>query len=104
MAAFLDRKVIISASILLKKAWLGSKLGDSGPRNPFMWVLNNIDAGFKNPRWLTYTVIKEGVFLRNVSPSLGLSDHFPGCGILNYRSGRDWSVRVCYFWGALWHF
>ena len=23
--------------------------------------------------------IKEGVSLRNVSPSLGLSDHFPGC-------------------------
>ena len=39
MAAFLDRIVIISASILLKKAWLGSKLGDSGPRNPFMWIL-----------------------------------------------------------------
>ena len=30
--------------------------------------------------------------LRKVSPSLGLSDHFPGCGILNYRSDRDWSL------------
>ena len=36
MAAFLGRKVIISASVLLRKAWLGSKLGYSGPRNPFM--------------------------------------------------------------------
>ena len=44
---------------------------------------------------------KEGVVLRNVNPSLGLCDHFPGCGILNYRSDRDWSLRVCYFWGAL---
>ena len=34
---------------------------------------------------------KEGVLLRKVSPSLGLSDHFFGCGILNYRSDRDWS-------------
>ena len=40
MAAFLGRKVIISASILLRKAWLGSKLGDSGSRNPFMWISN----------------------------------------------------------------
>ena len=44
---------------------------------------------------------REGVLLRNVSLSLGLSDHFPGCGILNYRSDRDWSLRVCYFGGAL---
>ena len=29
MAALLGRKVIISASKLLRKAWLGSKLGDS---------------------------------------------------------------------------
>ena len=36
MAAFLGRKVIISASILLRKAWLESKLGDSDSRNPFM--------------------------------------------------------------------
>ena len=36
MAAFLGRKVIFSASILLRKAWLGSKLGDSGPRSPFI--------------------------------------------------------------------
>ena len=36
MAAFLGRKVIISASMQLRKAWLRSKLGDSGPRNPFM--------------------------------------------------------------------
>ena len=44
---------------------------------------------------------KEGVLLRSVSPSLGLSAHFPGCGILNYRSNRNWSLRVCYFEGAL---
>ena len=31
--------------------------------------------------------------------SLGLSDHFPGLGILNYRSDRDWSLRVL-FWRA----
>ena len=37
--------------------------------------------------------------LRNVSPSLGLFDYFPGCGILNYRSDRDWLLRVC-FWGC----
>ena len=36
MAAFLGRKVIISASILLRKVWLGSKLGDSDSRNLFM--------------------------------------------------------------------
>ena len=48
---------------------------------------------------LTYT--KEGVLLRNVSPSLSLSDHFPGCGILNYRSDRDWLLRGCYSGGAL---
>ena len=28
------------------------------------------------------TVAKEGVLLRNVRPSLVLSDHFPGGGIL----------------------
>ena len=54
-------------------------------------------------RWGLSTT-KEGVLLRNVSPSLGLSDHFSGCGILNYRSDRDWSLRVCYFGGALRHF
>ena len=34
---------------------------------------------------------KEGVLLRNVSPSLVLSDHFPGGGILElgYRSGKE---------------
>ena len=40
---------------------------------------------------------KEDGFLRNGSPSLGLSDHFPGSGILNYRSDRDWSLGECYF-------
>ena len=35
MAAFLGRKVIISASILLRKAWLGSKLGDLTPNMAF---------------------------------------------------------------------
>ena len=42
-------------------------------------------------------VTKEGRLLRNISPSLGLCDHFPGSGILNYRPDRDWSLRVCYF-------
>ena len=41
------------------------------------------------------------ILLRNDSPFLGLSDHFPVCGILNYRLYRDWSLRVCYFGGAL---
>ena len=36
MAAFLDRKVIISASILFRKAWLVSKLVDLGLINPFI--------------------------------------------------------------------
>ena len=49
--------------------------------------------------WVMQTCSKEGVLLRNVSPSLGLSDHFPGHGILNYKSNRDWSLRVCYFGG-----
>ena len=40
MAAFLSRKAIISASLLLRKAWFGSKLGDSGSRNPCMWIPN----------------------------------------------------------------
>ena len=44
MAAFLGRKVIISASILLRKAWLGSELGDSGSGNPYMWVSNRCRA------------------------------------------------------------
>ena len=43
------------------------------------------------------TLLKEGRLLRNISPSLGLCDHFPGSGILNYRPDRDWSLRVCYF-------
>ena len=30
MAAFLGRKAVISASILLRKAWLGSRIGGSG--------------------------------------------------------------------------
>ena len=44
MAAFLDIKGIISASMQLRKTWLGSKLGDSGPRNQFMWVPNSCRA------------------------------------------------------------
>ena len=38
MTTFLGGKVITSASILLRKAWLGSKLiiEDSGPKNPFI--------------------------------------------------------------------
>ena len=38
--------------------------------------------------------------MRNVSPSLGLCDHFPGCGILNYGPGRAWSLMVCIFQGV----
>ena len=58
MAAYLGRKLIISASILLiRKAWLGSKLGDLGSRNPFSSLGRfQIDAGLENPRWLTHTV------------------------------------------------
>ena len=33
---------------------------------------------------------KEGRLPRNVSSYLGLSDHFPGSGILNYMPDRDW--------------
>ena len=51
MVAFLGRKVIISASKLLRKAWLGSKLGDSGSRNPFMWVYIN---GFLDLEYLNF--------------------------------------------------
>ena len=36
MAAFFDRKVNISAAILLRKSCLGSKLGDVRSGNPFM--------------------------------------------------------------------
>ena len=36
MAAFFSRKLIISASILLRKSCLGSKLGDLRSGNPFM--------------------------------------------------------------------
>ena len=40
----------------------------------------------------------EGVLQKkNVSPSLGLCDHFPDCGILNYTSDRDRSLMVCLF-------
>ena len=40
VAAFIDRKLSISASILLIKPCLGSKLGDLRSRNPFMYVSN----------------------------------------------------------------
>ena len=43
------------------------------------------------------TLFKEGVFLRNVSSFVCLSDHFPGSGILNYRSDRDWSFECVVF-------
>ena len=33
---------------------------------------------------------KEGVLLRNVSPSLVLCDHFPGGGILKLQIGSSW--------------
>ena len=36
MAAFFSRKLIISASIPLRKSCLGSKLGDLRSGNPFM--------------------------------------------------------------------
>ena len=36
IAAFFSRKLIISASILLRKSCLGSKLGDLRSGNPFM--------------------------------------------------------------------
>ena len=36
IATFFSRKLIISASIPLRKSCLGSKLGDLGSGNPFM--------------------------------------------------------------------
>ena len=43
---------------------------------------------------------KEGVLLRNVSPSLVLCDHFPGGGILELQTGSswEWPFIVCLFW------
>ena len=43
---------------------------------------------------------KEGVLLRNVSPSLVLCDHFPGGGILELQTGSswEWPFNVCLFW------
>ena len=43
---------------------------------------------------------KEGVLLRNVSPSLVLCDHFPGGGILELQNGSswEWPFIVCLFW------
>ena len=39
----------------------------------------------------TFHFIKEGVLLRNVSPSLVLCDHVPGGGILELQTGPgDW--------------
>ena len=46
------------------------------------------------------TLFKEGVFLRNFSSFVGLYDHSPGSGILNYRSDRDWSFE-CVVLGVL---
>ena len=37
---FQSRKIIISVYVQLRKAWLGSRFGDLGSRNPFMWVSN----------------------------------------------------------------
>ena len=55
MVAFLGRKVIILAFILLRKAWLGSKLGDSGSRNPFYMGLE-LMQGLKI--YVSYVVMK----------------------------------------------
>ena len=43
---------------------------------------------------------KEGVLLRNVSPSLVLCDHFPGGGILELQTGSssEWTFIVSLFW------
>ena len=43
---------------------------------------------------------KEGVLLRNVSPSLVLCDHFPGGGILELQIGSswEWPFIVYLFW------
>ena len=40
------------------------------------------------------------LLIRNVSPSLGLSDNFPVCEILNYMPGRAWSLMVYIFEGC----
>ena len=44
--------------------------------------------------------IKEGVLLRNVSPSLVLCVHFPGGGILELQTGSswEWPFIACLFW------
>ena len=44
--------------------------------------------------------VKEGVLLRNVSPSLVLCDHFPGGGKLELQTGSswEWPFIVCLFW------
>ena len=43
---------------------------------------------------------KEGVLLRNFSPSLVLCDHFPGGGILELQTGSswEWPLAICLFW------
>ena len=55
-------------------------------------VLPYMDNGnLKNYLPKNVSIDKEGVLLRNVSPSLVLSDHFPGGGILELqcRSGKE---------------
>ena len=44
---------------------------------------------------------KEGTFLRNAGSFVGLSDHFPGSGILNYSSDREPVIRSVLFWMVL---
>ena len=57
-------------------------------------------APVENGCLITEHAIKEGVLLRNVSPSLVLCDHFPGGGILELQTGSswEWPFIVCLFW------
>ena len=66
-----------------------------------MVTLNTVETRLITILQSSEHLCKEGVILRKVSPSLGLSDHFPGCGILNYMSDWDWSLRVVFFGGAV---
>ena len=60
MAAFFSRKLIICASIPLRKSCLGSKLGDL--RSGIHSCSFKIDQNHRNPKWLT-CMSKKNTFL-----------------------------------------
>ena len=63
---------------------------------PVVLVLKGISYCYKTGIYIS----KEGVLLRNVSPSLVLCGHFPGGGILELQTGSswEWPFIVCLFW------